>query len=168
MAQKVHSLPCLRYRLTECTEFRIGKPPGMQYSARWPVMKLKDINKWASNEIRTITVKADVSPVPFDLKVRRFVPIPQDSLHRAWMDGNSKKFVETTPYAISDMRSAMVNMRLYIERNIFDCIDFFLANADELVKMTFRYAREYMQKRADVSPIFCSEPRRSYAYVALV
>ncbi len=114
-------------------------------------MNLKDISKWASGEIRNITVKADVSPVPFDLKVRKFVPIPQDSLHRAWMDGNTKKYIETTPFAISDMRSAMMNMRLYIEQNIYSCIDFFLANADELIRTTFLYAREYMSKRTDVS-----------------
>ena len=114
-------------------------------------MKLKDISKWASHETRIITVKSDVSPIPFDLKVRRFVPIPQDCLHRAWMDGTTKKFIETTPYAICDMRSAMNNMRRYITDNIFTCIDFFLQGADELVRETFKYAREYMQKRTDVS-----------------
>ncbi|KAK3364552.1 hypothetical protein B0T25DRAFT_443157 [Lasiosphaeria hispida] len=149
MVQKIHNLPCLRYRLTECTEFRVGKAPGMEYSARWPVMKLKDITKWASGEIRSITVKSDVSPIPFDLKVRKFVPIPQDSLHRAWMDGKVKKFYETQPYAIADMRSTMLSMRQYITKNIFNCIEYFLKNADELVKMTFSYAREYMSQRAD-------------------
>ncbi|KAK0725842.1 hypothetical protein B0H67DRAFT_571698 [Lasiosphaeris hirsuta] len=149
MIQKIHNLPCLRYRLTECTEFRVGKAPGMEYSARWPVMKLKDISKWASNEIRTITVKSDVSPVPFDLKVRKFVPIPQDSLHRAWMDGKTKKFLETQPYAIADMRSTLTSLRHYITKNIFNCIEYFLKNADELVRITFSYAREYMSQRAD-------------------
>jgi uncharacterized sporulation protein YeaH/YhbH (DUF444 family) len=151
MVQKIHTLPCLRYRLKECTEFRTGKPPGMQYSARWPVMKLQDIAAWASDKVRTITVKADVSPVTFDLEVREFVPIPQDSLHRAWMDGKTKKFIETTPFAIKDMNAAMVNMRQYITQNIFNCIDYFLKTSDELVKVTFNYAKEYMSEIADVS-----------------
>jgi len=129
----------------------MGKPPGMQYSARWPAMKLKDISNWASPEIRTITVKSDVCPVPFDLQVRKFCPIPQDSLYRAWMDGKVKKFIETTPFAIYDMKKAMASMRLYITKNIFNCIDYFLSTSDELVKMTFNFAREYMTQRADVS-----------------
>ncbi|KAK1751523.1 cutinase transcription factor 1 beta [Echria macrotheca] len=147
--QKIHHLPCLRYRLTECTEFRVGKARGMEYSARWPVMKLKDISKWASSEVRTITVLSDVSPVPFDLQVRRFVPIPQDSLHRAWMDGKTKKFIETTPYAIHDMKSAMASMRRYITQNTFNCMDHFLKGSDELVRMTFNYAREYMSSEIE-------------------
>lgn len=149
--RKVHNLPCLRYRLTECVEFRTGKAPGMEYSARWPVMKLRDISEWASSEIRTITVMSDVSPAPFTLKVRKFVPIKQDSLHRAWMDGKTKKFKETTPYAIADMREAMGSMRRYIDESVLVSIDHFLLNNDELVKMTFRYAREYMAARVEVS-----------------
>jgi len=152
--QKVHNLPCLRYRLTESTLFRTGKPPGMEYSARWPQMKLRDITTWSSSELRTIVVKADVSPVPFKLHVRKFQPIPQDSLHRSWMDGKTKKFIETTPYAINDMKSAMSGMRSYISKNIFECIDYFIGAADELVKMTFEYAREYMSSRVDVCPTF--------------
>ncbi|KAK5662535.1 hypothetical protein OQA88_8447 [Cercophora sp. LCS_1] len=149
MAQKIHSLPCLRYRLTECIEFRTGKAPGMEYSARWPVMKLKDITKWASSEIRTITVKSDVSPIPFDLQVRKFVPIPQDSLHRAWMDGKTKKFIETTTYAINDMKAAMLMMRRYITRNTFETMDSFLKPCDELIRMTFAYAKDYIESQLD-------------------
>lgn len=153
MTQKVHNLPCLRYRLTECTEFRTGKAPGMEYSARWPIMRLKDITKWASTEIRTITVRSDVSPVPFDLHVRKFIPIPQDSLHRAWTDGKIKKFKETTPFAINDMKSAMTAMRQYITKSIFKCIDHFLMASDELIKLTFNYAQDYMKQRTDVSTV---------------
>ncbi|KAK0642132.1 hypothetical protein B0T16DRAFT_334307 [Cercophora newfieldiana] len=147
--RKIHNLPCLRYRLTSCTEFRVGKPDGMQYSARWPVMKIQDISDWASPEIRTITVEAEVSPVPFELNVRKFVPIPQDSLRRSWMDGKIKRFKETTPYAIADMGAAMVSMHSYITKNVFKCMDYFLRNSDELIKVTFKFARTYMETRKD-------------------
>jgi len=85
--QKIYTLPCVRYKITECTLYRTGKAPGLEFTFRWPVMKLKDISKWASTEVRNIQIQSDVSPVPLQLSVKKFVPMPRDSLHRSWMDG---------------------------------------------------------------------------------
>jgi hypothetical protein len=143
-----HTLPCLRYKLTESTLYRTGKAPGLQFSARWPVMKMKDITRWESDEIRTIVVKADVSPVPFELRVKKFVKIPQDSLHRGWMDGNTKKYTETTTYAIADMRAAAKDMQAYTSKdeNVTACIDDFIQNSPDIVRHTYRYALTYLRR----------------------
>ncbi|KAK3365571.1 hypothetical protein B0T24DRAFT_710668 [Lasiosphaeria ovina] len=120
---RVHHLPCLRHRLTECTLYRTGKAPGLEFTFRWPVMKLKDIDNWAAPEVRTILVQSDVCPVPLQLAVRKFVPIPgKDSLTRSWMDHKkqTKKYLETTPYAIYDMQKAVQDMRDHISEENYN------------------------------------------------
>ncbi|KAK0721756.1 hypothetical protein B0T26DRAFT_700214 [Lasiosphaeria miniovina] len=146
---KVHNLPCLRHRLTECTLYRTGKAPGLEFTFRWPVMKLKDTDNWAAPEVRTILVQSDVCPVPLQLAVRKFVPIPgKDSLTRAWMDHKkqTKKYLETTPYAIYDMQKAVQDMRDYVTTNVFPCMDYFLKGSDRWVKETYEFARKHMQR----------------------
>jgi hypothetical protein len=152
---KVHYLPCLRYRLTESSLFRTGKPRGLEFTFRWPVMKLKDIDVWASPEVRTILVESDFYPTPLQLSVRRFVPIPgKDSLHRSWMDHKKgvKKTKETTPYAIVDMHKAKMDMRTYVADNTFPFMDYFMKKpgVDKLSRETYEFARKHMQ-RTEVS-----------------
>ncbi|KAK4446912.1 cutinase transcription factor 1 beta [Podospora aff. communis PSN243] len=148
---KVHNLPCLRYKLTASTLYRTGKAPGLEFTFRWPVMKLKDMDTWDMDnyETRTILVESDVCPVPLQLAVRRFIPIPgKDSMHRSWMDHKKgvKKTKETTPYAIVDMQKATADMREYVKNNVFSCMDFFLKGSDQLVKDTYEFARTHMQR----------------------
>ena len=146
--QKIYTLPCVRYRITECTLFRKGKGPGLDFTSRWPKMELKDITDWASTEVRLIKVKSDVCDVPLQLFVRKFNPHPRDSLHRSWMDDKTKKFWKTTPYAIVNMSTAQSTMRDYITKNVFRCVDYFLKtqSGDELVKQTYKFARRYMER----------------------
>jgi len=147
--QKVHYLPCLRHRLTECTLYRTGKAPGLEFTFRWPVMKLKDITEWQSSDLRTVLVKSDVCEVPLRLVARKFFPIPRkDSIHRSWVDPRSgvKKFKETTPYAIVNMKNAVHDMKEYIATNVWKCMDHFLNGSDQLVKETYGFARKYMQR----------------------
>ncbi|PGG95439.1 hypothetical protein AJ79_10054, partial [Helicocarpus griseus UAMH5409] len=141
---KVRSLPCLRYKITESTLYRTGKGPGLEFTFRWPEMTLKDITDWASTEVRTIYVKSDVCPAPLKLSVRKFVPIPKDSLHKGWMDGKVKRFKKTTPYAIVNMASAAEAMRAYINAHVFECMNFFLQGRDKLIIETYSFAREHM------------------------
>lgn len=152
--QKVHSLPCLRHRLTECTLYRTGKAPGLEFTFRWPVMKLKDISEWESPNLRTIYVRSDVCEVALKLQVRKFIPIPhKDSIHRSWVDnrnGGVRKFKKTTPYAIVNMKNAVHDMREYVSANVFKCMDFFLRGSDQLVRETYEFARKHMQ-RVEVS-----------------
>ncbi|KAG9233443.1 hypothetical protein BJ875DRAFT_378620 [Amylocarpus encephaloides] len=142
--QKIHTLPCVRYKLTECTIYRTGKAPGLEFTFRWPVMKLRDISEWSDPDVRTIQVVSDVCPIPLELSVRKFVPIPQDSLHKSWMDGKTKKFKETTPYAIVNMSAAVKDMREYINKHIFECMAYWLVGRDAWVQETYRFARKYM------------------------
>lgn len=152
--QRLYTLPCARYKITECTLYRTGKAPGLEFTFRWPVMKLKDITKWESNEIRDVRIQSDVCQVPFTVNARRFVPLPQDSRRRGWMDGKVKKFKETTPFAVVNMTSALKDMKDYIDNNVFKCINYFLRTSDLLVKETYDFALKHMERHR-VGRILC-------------
>jgi len=147
--QRLYTLPCARYKITECTLYRTGKAPGLEFTFRWPVMKLKDITKWANNEVRTIKILSDVCLVPFEVNVRRFTPLPQDSRKRGWMDGRIKKFKETTPFAIVNMTSALKDMREYVDANVFECMKYFLRDADPLIQETYNFAIKHTERHAN-------------------
>jgi hypothetical protein len=109
-------------------------------------MKLKDISKWADSQVRTITIQADICPVPLELSVRKFVPIPQDRLTKSWMDGKVKKSKETTPYAIVNMSAAVKTMRDHIDANVSNCLNFLLEGRDTLIRETYAFAQQHMSR----------------------
>lgn len=107
-------------------------------------MKLKDITNWSNDELRTIKVQSDLCDTPLQLTVRKFVPIPQDSLRKSWMDGKKKKFKDTTPFAIANMTDAVRDMGDYINKHIFECVAYWLRGKDEWIQETYKFARAYM------------------------
>jgi hypothetical protein len=109
-------------------------------------MKLRDISDWANSEIRTIKVQSDVCPVPLQLTVRRFNPHPRDSLKRGWMDGKIKKFKETTPFAITNMALAANEMKDYVDKNVFECMEYYLRDVDTIIKETYDFARKHASR----------------------
>jgi hypothetical protein len=139
-------MPITREIRLTCSWLGTGKAPGLEFTFRWPVMKLKDINKWADDQIRTIQISSDVCPIPLELNVRRFVPLPQDSQKRGWMDGKIKKFKETTPFAIVNMSSAVKDMKSYIDTNVLECVKYFLRGADPLIQETYEFAIKHTER----------------------
>jgi hypothetical protein len=122
-----------------------GNTPGLELTCRWPEMKLRDISSWADAEIRTINISSDVFIFPLDLSVRRFVPIPQDLLHDSWIDGRVKKFKQITPFAIVHMSAAVQKMRDYIDKHVFECMEYCLRNEDAWIQETYKFARQYIK-----------------------
>ncbi|KAI9710664.1 MAG: hypothetical protein M1820_002497 [Bogoriella megaspora] len=143
--QILHTLPCLRYKLTECTLYRLGAEPGLEYTFRWPTMRLKDISTWASLETRKIKISQDLCPQPFEMTVRRFVPIKEDKLERTWTDGNVRKSRPVAPYAVVNMTNAAIDLRRYIDSNVMECMDTFLKDKDLLIRETYTAARRHAQ-----------------------
>ena len=88
-------------------------------------MKLVDLSEWADAEIRTIKISSNIFLFPLELSVRRFVPIPQDSLHESWIDGRVKKLEQIAPFAIVHMSAAVQEMRDYINRHVFECMEYY-------------------------------------------
>jgi hypothetical protein len=104
---KTSRLPCLRYKLTEVRLFVGSMAPGLVWSTRWQDLQVKDINVWASSEIRTIKLTQDYVATPLTFKVRRFVPLESDMLDRRWAHGSVKKSVALPPYAFVNMKEAL-------------------------------------------------------------
>jgi hypothetical protein len=125
--------------------YRTGNAPGLELTFRWPEMQLRDISMWADAEIRTIKIRSDVFLFPLDLSVRRFVPIPQDLLHESWINDRVKKFKQTTPFAIVNMSATVQEMRDYINRHFFECMEYCLGNKDAWVRETYKFARQYIK-----------------------
>jgi len=146
--QKIHTLGCYRYKISEVTLYRTGKAPGLEFTFRWPKMTLKDISKWQNSEVRTIKVLSDVCPVPLELSARMFEPIPQDSRKKSWMDGKTKKYKDTTPFAILNMSAAVKDMTNFIDSTVEICLRFFMETRDAFAKDTYLFAWNYMKTRA--------------------
>ncbi|KAL2123770.1 hypothetical protein VTJ04DRAFT_135 [Mycothermus thermophilus] len=141
----LHSLRCLRYRLTECTLYRTGKAPGLEFTYRWREMRLKDITDWESPDIRTIEVMSDVCDEPLKLLVRKFKPIPQDSITKSWWDKTAgiRRYKKTTPYAIVNMKKTVDDMLSYIAKYALKSVVYVLRRSDQLVKETYAFAARY-------------------------
>jgi hypothetical protein len=154
--QRVYTLPCVRFKLTECTLYRTGKAPGLEFTFRWPVMKLKDITDWSNDEIRIVKIQSDICPIPLQLTVKRFNPHPRDSLKRGWMDGKTKKFKTTTPFAIINMSTALSDMKEYVDYNVFQCMDYYLRDVDPFIKETYDFARKQANRHAVSTDPICS------------
>jgi len=125
--------------------YRTGNAPGLELTFRWPKMQLKDITKWADTKIRTVKISSDVFLFPLELSVRKFVPTLKDSLHESWIDGKMKKLKEITPFAIVHMSATVQTMQNYINRHVFECIQYCLGNEDAWVRETYNFARQYMK-----------------------
>lgn len=113
---KMSRLPCFRCKITDVKLYREGPmATGYEYSHRWPNFSMDNINLWASSEIRTIRVTQDFANEPgMVFRVRKFIPMPGDSLVRSWADGNVTKSVDVPHYAVVDMKEAFQTFKEYI------------------------------------------------------
>jgi len=60
-------------------------------------------------------------------------------------DSYVSRFKETTPYAIVNMSAAVKEMREYINRHVFQCVEYWLDGRDDWIQETYRFARQYMK-----------------------
>lgn len=60
-------------------------------------------------------------------------------------DSYVSRFKETTPYAIVNMSATVKEMREYINRHVFQCMEYWLDGRDDWIQETYRFARQYMK-----------------------
>lgn len=68
---------------------------------------MPDITNWASSTVKTIYITQDYGDSAIALKVREFIPMKGDMLHRQWADGDVIKRVPIANYAVVDMAAAL-------------------------------------------------------------
>jgi hypothetical protein len=114
--------------------------PGRVWSTRWQDTELKDIENWASSEIRTVQITQDFSPRPMSIQVREFTPLESDLLDRSWAHGSVKKSVTLPPYAFANMRSALQAHLDYINQEGSEYFNSILDRNDKLLRETYSAA----------------------------
>ncbi|KAK0732061.1 hypothetical protein B0H67DRAFT_640369 [Lasiosphaeris hirsuta] len=112
-------LPCVAYRVTDVVLYREQDAPCHLFSKRWKSMDMIDITEWADNDVRTIKISLAFLEAPFEVEVRKFVPLPGDSLEEKWVDktGNLKTW-PVPPYGIVCMAQAADSISGMIDSNV--------------------------------------------------
>jgi hypothetical protein len=136
-------LPCLRYKITDASLYREQSSPWQQWSQRWTSMEIRDITEWASPVIKTIRVSHGFGKASYTLEVRQFIPIEGDSLEEQWSDRGIMKKHKLPPFAIADMRKAVITLRRYVDESILDFIGDGIDYENPLILKTYRMAYKH-------------------------
>ncbi|KAK3320200.1 hypothetical protein B0T19DRAFT_488366 [Cercophora scortea] len=81
--------------------------PYWLFSRRWGSMDMVDIVVWADENVTTIKLSRDFINAPFEVRVRKFVPLPGDLLELKWAkaDGTTRTY-RIPPYGLWRMVNA--------------------------------------------------------------
>ncbi|KAI5917058.1 hypothetical protein F4810DRAFT_94259 [Camillea tinctor] len=141
----IHRLPCLRWKLTETVLFREG---GLDLTARWTGVKVKDINPrdWVDSRTRCISINLGLCKASMVLSVKKFQPIQGDVTWRDWVDRNENaRRTDIEPYALANINQTAKEYQGYVQNNALDAIWEYAQNpnVDGLVRRTFMAAHSY-------------------------
>lgn len=120
--------------------YKQGQVPGYEWTQRWNNSISDPIRRWASSEIKTITICEGYSHKGVQFQVRQFVPEEGDKLERTWDYKGQKMAVRVPPYALVDMEEG----RQVYERYISECLDdaflSVLGSPDGMLSKTYQQA----------------------------
>ncbi|KAI1493290.1 hypothetical protein F5X96DRAFT_237377 [Biscogniauxia mediterranea] len=147
----IHRLPCLRWKLTETVLFREG---GLDLTARWTGVKVKDINPkdWVDSKTRSISISLGLCNTSLVLSVKKFQPIRGDVTWRDWVDRNANaQRTDIEPYALANINQTAKDYLAYVNNNAADAIRRYAENVhvDGLVRRTFMAAYAYATSEKD-------------------
>ncbi|KAI1334274.1 hypothetical protein F5Y15DRAFT_402168 [Xylariaceae sp. FL0016] len=148
---KILAMPCVRYRVTDAALYREQQAPFYLFSQRWKSMDLVDITDWADDEVRSIQISQSFLHAPYEVRVRKFIPMPGDMLEEKWTDRNGKSVTfAVPPYGIVNMEEAGQSLLGMIEREAGNYLNSTVGRlgGDQLIWET--YVTGF--KRADAAP----------------
>jgi hypothetical protein len=146
-------LPCLRRKISEVKFITKFEHPQMIWTQRWKTMEIREIDDWASPEVKTIYITQDVggpARLWFPLVVRRFVPQPGDALSRNWSTNGVPRNHPCAQYAVASMGDTVPLLMEYVRGQVATAINFYVPRDDDLLHSTYKVAYWYAQT-ADVS-----------------
>ena len=108
-------------------------------------MKIIEITKWRSQEIKTIALTQDVGGASYQLQVREFIPEADDSLSRSWTSNGTRKYHPCAPYAIVNMQEAGYELVRFVDNHISGSIEHYIDETDKLLRDTYAMAYRYSQ-----------------------
>lgn len=149
---------CLRKKVTDTKLFDKGAHPQFQWTQRWKEMAFIEITKWASTEIKTISVMQDVGRLCYKLRVREFIPQPSDSLQRKWTSNGISHSYDCTNYAIENMQQAAQEHVNFVDQSIKQSVDYYIDKSDRLIHDTYKMALKYPMEQIVGAFIFQYSP----------
>lgn len=145
ISNKIHRLPCKRWKLTDVKLFKPGQVKGYEWTRRWnDSTSGPDIGNWENHEIKTIKVTEGYTGQYVELRVRKFRPHPTDKLERTWVEttstGKLKRSVRIPKYAIMDLEAAKKSYEAYVEKGLQACCEKLLGPREKLLWRTYELA----------------------------
>ncbi|KUJ10821.1 uncharacterized protein LY89DRAFT_596060 [Mollisia scopiformis] len=136
------NIPCLRKKIPDARFTPAKDCPEPYWTTRWATMDVKEIDVWASSEVRTLVLTQDIGSAKDVLTVRMIVPLPGDSLTRTWMSKSTgERFHhQTAPWAIMNMTRTAHEPSVNIDNYIEDFINHFVNPNDKLLVDTYLMA----------------------------
>ncbi|KAL3471565.1 hypothetical protein BJX99DRAFT_266617 [Aspergillus californicus] len=145
-APSIRNLPCLRWIITDVSMYREQDMPCQLFSRRWQSMDLIDITDWASSEVKTITLSQIYVNAPYNVEVRRIVPMEGDMLELTWVSGHRVRRHRMPEYALADMEGAARTLRWLTSNHVGQYILGTVGELDLLVWTTYFFAFRYQAK----------------------
>ncbi|PFH56145.1 hypothetical protein XA68_17007 [Ophiocordyceps unilateralis] len=142
---KAGRLPCLRYKITDVKLYKPGQVSGYEWTRRWLNNITDPIQKWASPEVKMISVSAGFSTKCIELQVRKFIPQDGDKLARTWDHNGTKKSVEIPPYALINYEVTKLTYSAHIQDIMTDTIRHVLDTSGGLLDRTYFQAVQVMR-----------------------
>ncbi|KAI1484581.1 hypothetical protein F5X96DRAFT_431618, partial [Biscogniauxia mediterranea] len=143
-------MPCVRYRITDAALYREQKAPFYLFSQRWKTMEMTDITEWESDEILTTQFTLMALNAPYELKVRRAVPLPGDNLEETCFVNGETVPYSIPAYGIANMKEAAASIQRMVEREVVNYLVAFVGadSTDPIIWET--YATAF--RRASTAP----------------
>ncbi|KAH0595968.1 hypothetical protein MHUMG1_06518 [Metarhizium humberi] len=142
---KAGRFPCLRYKITDIRLFKPGQVPGYEWTRRWNNNISDPIQKWASSDVKSISISAGYSTKCIELKVRKFVPQEGDKLERTWDFEGRKRSVKIPPYALMDLDYGKSAYESHIRDTMGDTLQYVAERSCGLLKKTYMQAFQMYQ-----------------------
>lgn len=139
-------LPCLRWIITDSSLYREQSKPYQMFSKRWQTMDLVDIEDWASTETRKIRLSQINLDAPYEVEVRKFVPVEGDMVEEKWISNGVVKAHRIPCYALADMKESAVVLQAFIQQSIGAYITGTVGQSDELIWQTYVFAFRHLCK----------------------
>lgn len=109
-------------------------------------MDIVNIDTWASSEVKTITLSQIFLDAPYTVQVKKFDPLPGDSLEEEWTSGQQVKKHVLPRYALVDMHATAEVVEDFVDRNIARYIQGAVGDQEDLIWQTYNFAFRYMSK----------------------
>lgn len=149
---KVNRLPCIRHKISESKLIKPKfLPEGFVHRfGQFKNSKYRDITIWAPSEPRYIFVSQDLTPTPLQIRVREFIPVKEDILHRFWLDKSGQKREVVLPCYATDSWTELKDA--VTEYHTREGKNFLLTILDKADQFVF-YAYDRALARSSVSPV---------------